>query len=87
MKMLGYYFNMRAVCKSVDSPYYSELELCGGVVMVSFLKYLPWQVMHFLQCSTHFSKTCCRRIVEQAVLTSELRFHGWKCPEIAWGEI
>jgi hypothetical protein len=27
--------------KFVDSPYYSELELCGGVVMVSFSKYLP----------------------------------------------
>jgi hypothetical protein len=60
-----------------DLPYYSELELCGGAVMVSFSKYLPWQVMHFLQCSTHFLKTCCRlfatsfrRIVEQVVLTS-----------------
>jgi hypothetical protein len=40
--------------KFVDSPYYSELELCGGVVMVSFFNYVPWQVMHFLQCSTHF---------------------------------
>jgi hypothetical protein len=62
--------------------------------MVSFSKYLPWQVMHFLQLFAHFSKTCCRlfaasfrRIVEQAVLTSELPFHGWKSPEIAWGEI
>jgi hypothetical protein len=26
----------------MDSPYYSESELCGGVMMVSFLKYLPW---------------------------------------------
>jgi hypothetical protein len=33
----------------------SGLELCGGVVTVSFSKYLPWQVMHFLQHSTHFS--------------------------------
>jgi len=29
--------------KFMDSPYYSELELCGGAVMVSFSKYLPWQ--------------------------------------------
>jgi hypothetical protein len=43
--------------KFVDSPYYSESELCGGVVTVSFSKYLPWQAMHFLQRSTHFSKT------------------------------
>jgi hypothetical protein len=42
--------------KFLDSPYYSKSELCGGVVTVSFLKYLLWQVMHFLQCSTHFSK-------------------------------
>jgi hypothetical protein len=27
----------------VDSPYYSESELCGGTVTVSFSKYLPWQ--------------------------------------------
>jgi hypothetical protein len=42
--------------KFVDSPYYSE-SVCGGVVMVSFSKYLTWQAMHFLQHSTHFSKT------------------------------
>jgi hypothetical protein len=47
--------------------------------------------MHFLQRSTYFPKTCCRpfaagfrRIVEQAVLTSELPFRGWESPEIAW---
>jgi hypothetical protein len=43
--------------KCVDSPYYSESELCGGAVTVSFSKYLPWQAMHFLQRSNHFSKT------------------------------
>jgi hypothetical protein len=60
--------------KFVDSPYYLESELYGGAVTVSFSKYLPWQAMHLLQRSTHFSKTCCRpfaasfrRIVEQAV--------------------
>jgi hypothetical protein len=42
--------------KFVDSPYYSEAELCGGVVTVSFMKYVPWKAMNFLQCSTHFSK-------------------------------
>jgi len=31
----------RAFEKSVDSPYYSESELCGGAVTVSFSKYLP----------------------------------------------
>jgi hypothetical protein len=64
----------RAVSKFVDSPFYTDSEMCGGAVTVSFSKYLPWQAMHFLQRSTHFSKTCCkpfaagfRRIVEQAV--------------------
>jgi hypothetical protein len=66
--------------KFVNSPYYSELELCGGAVTVSFSKYLPWQTMHFLQCSTHFSKTCCRSLITS-------KFLGWKNPEIAWGEI
>jgi hypothetical protein len=43
--------------KIVDSLYYSELELCGGAVTVSFSKYLTLQATHFLQRSTHFSKT------------------------------
>jgi hypothetical protein len=67
--------------KFVDSLYCSKLELCGGAVMACFLKYYTWQVVHFLQCSTHFSKTCCRlfaasfrRIVEQAVLTFHIHF-------------
>jgi hypothetical protein len=47
----------------VDSAYYSESELCGGAVTVSFSKHLPWQAMHFLQSSTHFSKMCCRPLI------------------------
>jgi hypothetical protein len=73
--------------KFVDSPYYSESELCGGAVTVPFLKYLPWQAMHFLQRSTHFSKTCWRPLITSKFLTSEFSFHVWKSPEIAWGEI
>jgi hypothetical protein len=46
--------------KFEDSPYYSDSELCGGAVTVSFSKYLPWQAVHFLQRSIHFSQTCCR---------------------------
>jgi hypothetical protein len=56
-------------------------------VTTSFSKYLPWQAMHFLQRSTHFSKTCCKLLITSKFLTSELPFHGWKSPEeIAWGE-
>jgi hypothetical protein len=69
--------------KFVDSLYYSESELCGGAVTVSFSKYLPWQVIHFLQRSTHFSKTCCRPLITSKFLASYHPFHGWKCPEIA----
>jgi hypothetical protein len=73
--------------KFVDSPNYSESELCGGAVTVSFSKYFPWQAMHFLQRSTHFSKTCCRPVITSKFLASELPFHSLKNLEIARGEI
>jgi hypothetical protein len=75
--------------KFVDSPYYSNLELCGGVVVVvvSFLKYLPWQAMHFLQHSTHFLKTCYRPLITSKFLALELPFYSWRSPEITWGKI
>jgi hypothetical protein len=67
--------------KFMDSLCYFKSELCGGVVMVSLFKYLPWQAMHVLQCSTHFLKMCCRpfaaslrRIVEQVVLIFHVCF-------------
>jgi hypothetical protein len=60
----------------VDSPYYSESELRGGAVTVSFLKYLLWQAMHFLQRSTHFSKTYCRPLITLKFFVSELPLHG-----------
>jgi hypothetical protein len=51
------------------------------MVMISFSKYLPSQVMHFSQCSTYFSKTFCRlfaaslrRIVKQVLLTFHIYF-------------
>jgi hypothetical protein len=54
--------------KFVDSPYYSELELCGGAVTVSLLKNLPWKAMNFtmlnpllenvLQTIDHFKISC-----------------------------
>jgi hypothetical protein len=54
-------------------------------VTVSFSKYLPWQAI--LKRSTHFSKTCCRPLIISKFFVSEFPFHGWKSPEIAWGEI
>jgi hypothetical protein len=54
-------------------------------VTISFSKYLlPWQAIHFLQRSTYFSKTCCRPLITLKFLTSELPFHGYESPEIAW---
>jgi len=70
----------------VDSPYCSEPEFCGGAVMVSFLKYLPWQAMHFIQCSTHFLKTCFTPLITLKFLAPELPFLGQKSPEITWSE-
>jgi hypothetical protein len=77
----------RAVWKVRGLTLLMESEPCGGTVTVSFSKYLPWQAMQFLQRSTHFSKTCCRPLITSKFLASELPFHGWKGPEIAWGEI
>jgi hypothetical protein len=77
----------RAVCKVRGLTYYFDSELFGGVVTVSFSKYFPWQAKHFIQRSTHFSKTCCRPLIISKFLASELPFHGWKSPEIAWDEI
>jgi hypothetical protein len=62
--------------KFVEPPYYFESELCGAAVTVSFSKYLLKQAMHFLQHSTHFSKTCCRPLITSKFLASELPFHG-----------
>jgi hypothetical protein len=42
--------------------------------------------MHFLKRSTHFSKMCCRPFITSRFV-SELPFHDWKSPEIAWNEI
>jgi hypothetical protein len=72
-------------CLQVSWTHNSESELCGGAVMVSFSKYLPWQAMFFSQRSTHFSKTCCRPLITSKFPASQLPFHGWKSPEVAWG--
>jgi hypothetical protein len=38
--------NLRGLfAKFMDSPCYSKLELRGGAVTVSFLRYLPWDVL------------------------------------------
>jgi hypothetical protein len=47
-------------------------------VTVCFLKYLPWQAMHFLQRSTYFSKTCYRPSIASKFLASELPFRVGK---------
>jgi len=56
-----------------DSPYYSESEVCGGAMAVSFCDALLTMLRRPLITSKFFA--------------SELPFHGWNSPEIAWGEI
>jgi hypothetical protein len=73
--------------KFMNSPYYSESEFYEGAVTVSFSKYLPWQVMHFLQSSTYFLKMCCRPLIILKFLALKLPSYGWKSPEITWDEI
>jgi hypothetical protein len=76
----------RAVCKVRGLTLLlrvGTLWRCGDGLL--FEVPLPWQAMHFLQRSTHFSKTCCRSLITSKFLASELPFHGWKSPEIAWG--
>jgi hypothetical protein len=50
----------------VGSPHYSESELYGGAMTVSFSKYFPWQEVNFLQRSTHFLvlQIVCRKLQE-----------------------
>jgi len=77
-------FDMAQIGHLQSNPYVlhckTKKKYCEAVT-VCFLKYLPWQAMHFLQRSTHFLKMCCRpfaasfrRIVEQAVLTFHIHF-------------
>jgi hypothetical protein len=76
----------RPFAKFVDSPYYSEPELCGGAVTVSFSKYFPWKATHFLQAPPTSRKRAADLITSK-FLASKLPFHGWKSPEISWSEI
>jgi hypothetical protein len=70
----------------LKSSWTNLITLSQNFTEVSLSKYLPWQPMHFLQHSTHFLKMCCRPLTTLTFVASELPFHGWKSPEIAWGE-
>jgi hypothetical protein len=54
---------------------------------VSFSKYLPWQAMHFLQRSTHFSKNVLQTVDYLEISCLGAPSHGQKSQDIAWGEI
>jgi hypothetical protein len=66
--------------KFVDSPYYSELELCGAEVPPlasdALLTTLHSLLENVLQTVDHFDISCL-----------EAHLHDWKRPEIAWSEI
>jgi hypothetical protein len=69
--------------KFVDSPYYSESELCGGAVTVSFSKYLP--------LASNALLTTLHPLLENVLQTVdhvEISYLGAPfSPGIAWGEI
>jgi hypothetical protein len=56
--------------KFVDSRYYSEFELCGGAVTVSFSKHFPWEADALLttlhQLLEDVLQTVCRRLQEDS---------------------
>jgi hypothetical protein len=71
----------------MDSPYYTESEICGGVVTVFFFEVPPLAsdallttlhplLENVLQTVHHFEISCLRT-----------PFYDWKNPEITWGEI
>jgi hypothetical protein len=61
--------------------YYSELELCGGVVIVSFFK-VPPLTSNALLIMLHPPLKNVLQTVDH--FASELPFHGWKSPEKKW---
>jgi hypothetical protein len=73
----------------MDSHYYSESELCGGAVTVSFSKYLPWQTMNLSQRSTHFSKNVLQTVdhFEISCLGALFSLLEMSRNRMAWGKI
>jgi hypothetical protein len=72
--------------------HYSESELCGGAVTVSFFFFEvpPLASGALLTTLGNMLQTVCRKLQEDSgtgvFLALELPFHGWKSLEIAWGE-
>jgi hypothetical protein len=70
----------------VDSPYYSESELCGGAVTVFFE--VPPLARDALLTTLHpLLENVLHTVITSKFLASELPFYSWKIPQIAWGEI
>jgi len=67
---------MRALCKVCEPTLLLQVGTFWRCIDGLFFK--VWQVMHLLQCSTLFSKMCCRPLITLKFLASELPFHGWK---------
>jgi hypothetical protein len=70
----------------MDSNYYSVSELCGGAVTVFFE--VPPLASYALLTTLHpLLENMLKPLITSKFLASELPFHGWKRPKIAWGEI
>jgi hypothetical protein len=70
----------------MDTPYYSESELCGSAVMV-FFEVPPLASDALLTTLYPLLKNMLQTVEHFEFLASELHFHIWKSSEIAWGEI
>jgi hypothetical protein len=72
----------------VDSPYYSESELFGGAVTVSFFE-IPPLASGVLPTTLHDDSGTggFDLSITSKFLAWELPLRGWKSSEIAWGEI
>jgi hypothetical protein len=71
----------------VDSLYYSESELTGGAVTVSFFEVHPLASDALLTTLNSLLENVLQTVDHFEISFHELPFHGWKSPQIAWGEI
>jgi hypothetical protein len=72
--------------KFVDSPYYSGSVLCEGEVTSHFRSISLGKRCASYNIQLKSRKRAADRLPQASGGASELPFHGWKSPEIAWEE-
>jgi hypothetical protein len=84
-RVLQFYYT-RAVCKVRGLTLWLRVGTswrCGDGLFFE----VPPLASDILLKMLHFSETCCRPSITSKYLASELPFHIWKSPKIAWIEI